>query len=261
LKAEVVSAEVVSCEELAPGVFYIIFKAPYLACCAPGNFLMIRPGDGLDPLLRRPFAVFTVDQDRVGILVQRKGRGTELLARCRRGEFLNILGPLGNSFELTAEKIPVCLVAGGMGIAPLFFLAMTLKREGHPFRLYYGAVSQKTLVPVTSFGLSAEDVCYATDDGSIGVHGTVSDAVQQRLNTDMPNGRMFASICCCGPVPMVRSVCQLATAVGLPCQVSLEERMACGVGACLGCVVFCGSAGYKRVCADGPVFDAADIKW
>lgn len=261
MKPDTVSAEVVSCEEILSNVFKIVFTSQHLSKSVPGNFMMVRPGDATDPLLRRPFAVSGIDGDRVEILLQLKGMGTAQISRYACGQRVDILGPLGNCFKLPDTHGAICLVAGGMGIAPLLFLARTLTAKGRDFILYYGAVSKNSLLPLETLGLSAENICYVTEDGSAGFHGRVSDALFRSGDRDVPGGRKFDTVCCCGPLPMASAVYQLVSAAGLHFQVSLEEKMACGVGACLGCVVPDRCGGYKRVCADGPVFDGNEIDW
>ena len=169
------------------------------------------------------------------------------------GDRLGLLGPLGTGFSLPAPPRPVVLVAGGLGVAPLFFLAEELCARGAQPRLLYGAGSVDRRVPTDGLQAQGVSVKLATDDGSAGFHGFVSGLM------DKEPGEQDAYLAACGPMEMLRAVADLAQGRGLDLEVSLESGMACGLGACLGCTVFLPGGEGRRVCCDGPVFTAREV--
>ena len=213
---------------------------------APGQFYMVRAWDR-EPLLARPISIHSVDEDTVGFLYQVRGRGTELLARLDEGGEVALIGPLGHGFRTEELHGRIAIVTGGIGIAPTFCLARTLPPgdltviagfKSHPY-----AVAQ-----LLNLGV---DVRVATEDASDGTRG---------FCTEIFDPHVYDTVVTCGPTPMMARVAQLCAEAGVPCQASLEAHMACGVGACLVCS--CPTVlGNKRVCADGPVFDAAEVIW
>ena len=252
-------------EQSAPQIFRLRLSSPRIAREAqPGQFLHLRIREGTDPLLRRPFSIHRVDRERgeVQVLYQVVGRGTRLLSRRPTGECLDVLGPLGHGFEVCEEGGGVLLVAGGIGMAPLIFLWEDLFR-GRAVTALIGARSRDGILCHDLLRSGGATVHIATDDGSFGHRGLVTDL----LNAQLEAGREASAspvVYACGPVAMLASVAALCRAYGVPCQVSLESRMACGVGACLGCVLKVRSSvppGYatKRVCKEGPVFDAEEV--
>ncbi|HIJ79042.1 MAG: dihydroorotate dehydrogenase electron transfer subunit [Desulfobulbaceae bacterium] len=256
-------AEVVKKEQIAADIFRLTLRAPEIAGCArPGQFVMVRAMAGIDPLLRRPFSIHQVSSEgNIQILFKRLGKGTTLLARLEAGEQLDLVGPLGNGFDLNGPG-KVCLVGGGMGIAPLYFLAREFLRQSIPPRLtvMLGARTREELVTVANDfkDLGVNDLSLATDDGTLGHHGLVLDLM----------GRQMAredqwSVYTCGPHPMMKAVAEMARQNEWLCSVSLETMMACGISACLGCAIpRAGLNGnYLHVCKDGPVFDAGEVAW
>jgi dihydroorotate dehydrogenase electron transfer subunit len=237
--------------------FYLLgFSAPNIAAEAnPGQFLQIRVSQEHSPLLRRPFSIFDVQEAFVYILYKVVGKGTELLSRKKCGDEFGVVGPLGNSFKIPPPTNSAFLIGGGIGIAPLKFLAEELTRQNVNSLIFYGARNVDQLVGVNLFDdLKIE---LATDDGSgkFCFAGCVTDLFQSYIqNLDVENSVVYA----CGPFPMMEVVSMLAKERSIPCQLSLEERMACGFGACLGCVVETVN-GYKRVCVEGPVFDQDEL--
>lgn len=222
---------------------------------APGQFVHIKCGDGL--LLRRPISVCTCQEDTpedlLSVVFEARGAGTRWLAARREGDTLDVLGLLGHGFQMEREG-RYLLAGGGVGVPPLYGCAQ------------YGA-GRATAVLGFRSGEKAilaglmEEVCervsIATDDGSLGYHGFVDALVRQELARD----RGYTAVLSCGPRPMLKAVAEAARAFGVPCQVSLEERMACGVGACLACACRMKDGHYRHVCADGPVFDAEAVDW
>ncbi len=240
-------------DRLTADVFRLTVHAPELAAAAlPGQFVMVRAAESLDPLLRRPFSIHSRGADgSLGLLFKVVGKGTALLAKVKIGDSLDLLGPLGRGFDLTADQ-PVCLIGGGMGIAPLLFLAQELR--GPKYALL-GARNQEELAPLAKlFADIGCSVQLATDDGSLGHHGFIPDLLEAVL----PEVRQ---VCTCGPGPMMRSVVSISRRAGTPCQVSMETHMACGMGACLGCVMLGADGRQVHVCTDGPVFKAEELAW
>ncbi|HAD81324.1 MAG: hypothetical protein A2509_11875 [Candidatus Edwardsbacteria bacterium RIFOXYD12_FULL_50_11] len=228
-------------------------KAPGLAKSAdPGQFIHIRLSTGSDhPLLRRPFSINDIRGDRVSVLYEVKGSGTELLSKMTPRDTLDIIGPLGKGFDIDPGKRHHLLVAGGMGIAPMGFLGRRLKSLKLKHELLYGCRSSSELIPPDI------KMCrLSSDDGSCGKKGLVTSLLPGRLE-DCQDPVVYA----CGPWPMLKAVARICRDKKTPCQVSLESFMACGVGACQGCVVRDSDGGYLSVCDKGPVFDSRRIDW
>lgn len=243
----------------------------------PGQFLHIRLADASEPLLRRPLSVHKITPMTKGgarakrysldLLYSVKGKGTALLSKKQGGETLDIIGPLGRGFDYTAaHQGPTLyvLVAGGMGVAPLVFLADKLieyKRNagtaGPPeIMVLLGAATQRKIFCERYLQKKGCVVHVATEDGSRGLRGTVADLFSKKIKAAHPSLVAYA----CGPRPLLQKLAKECLIHKVPLQVSLEEFMGCGIGACLGCALLTKS-GYRRVCSDGPVFDARDIVW
>lgn len=254
-------------EETIPGHRLMIVDAPGIsAAAAPGQFLHLRCSDSTDPLLRRPVSIHRVERDKglTHMLYRVAGRGTTLLAGKMPGEYLDVMGPLGKGFTLPLPGERVAVVGGGIGAAPLFFLVEELIKECPPnnkVAFLLGAASASQLPPAGVLHSPGLEVHTATDDGSAGYHGTVTALLESRINSG-PEG--FDRIYACGPAPMLRSLVRMAGSLGIPGQVSLEERMGCGVGACLSCACKIKDRSadgflYKHACTDGPVFDMREV--
>ncbi|MGE0082823.1 MAG: dihydroorotate dehydrogenase electron transfer subunit [Desulfococcaceae bacterium] len=233
----------------------------------PGQFVMIRPCDQIVPLLRRPFSIHRLIETDKGtggfeILYRVVGEGTEKLSMCRKGERLDILGPLGNSFRIPENARGFFIVAGGIGVAPMYFLTDYLRRKGIDLsecRVFIGGRSKDDLLCMNDFFSSGvHTVHIATDDGSAGNRELVTGPLERALQKIRPD-----MIYACGPIPMLKAVAEISEKNSLPCQVSVETMMACGMGACLGCAVRKkdDSKKYLHACTDGPVFDAELIGW
>jgi len=243
-------------------------EAPLIAAEAqPGQFVHIRVCGQWDPLLRRPLSIMLAEKHtgRLRLLIKRVGRGTEILAQLPAGACLDVLGPLGRSFPLPATGRDVLLVAGGVGVAPLIFFADVLQTAAQAYRVrgLYGGASEQHLPLWAEFAGRCEEFYLATEDGSCGEKGLVTDLLPAQLAR-----QDVQAIYTCGPRPMMAKVAALAAEYQLPCYVSLEQWMGCGVGACMGCVVpatpiasQAQGAAYLRVCTDGPVFEANAIDW
>lgn len=217
-----------------------------------GQFVQVQPPGGVT-LLRRPISVCNVTADgELWLLIARVGRGTRAITEAQVGEHLDIILPLGNTFATEGVSHPL-LVGGGVGIAPMLMLARTFAQAGIRPDILLGGRTSEHIVLREAFECLG-DIYYTTDDGSLGVHGRVTDHPVLRDGT---HDRIY----CCGPHPMMRAIASLTAERGQSCQVSLENMMACGIGACLCCVQDTVSAGHLCVCTDGPVFDALEIKW
>jgi len=246
-------------EDLTHDVIRLTVRAPKTSAAAlPGQFVMVRVGDILDPLLRRPFSIHCVNPDgTITLLFKIVGKGTKMLSRLDQGSELDLLGPLGKGFDLNPTG-PFCMIGGGMGIAPLYFLAQKFRHSGHQHSSHpvlLGAQTQaELLVLAEEFSELGYPVLTATDDGSLGHEGFVTELLDDLL---VKTRQVYV----CGPLPMMRVVAMKCREAGVACQVSLETHMACGLGACLGCTFPASSGGYKHVCKDGPVLSADEVIW
>jgi dihydroorotate dehydrogenase electron transfer subunit len=253
-------ATVARVEQFSDTNYRLTLDCPLIAESAkPGQFVMIKTGAGKDPLLRRPFSIHqTSTGGRIQIYFKVVGRGTEILARVKPGEELSVFGPLGKGFRLNANA-PSIIVGGGLGIAPMLFLAKEncrVKKSCGGDLIVLGARQQSELTPLLDdFCQFGQKLLTATDDGSLGHHGFVTEVLQ---SIDMLPGCIVYA---CGPEPMMFGVYEICRARGIPCQVSVESVMACGMGACLGCSRPAKNGTYTHVCLNGPVFDAEELAW
>jgi dihydroorotate dehydrogenase electron transfer subunit len=248
-------------KQVASETYLMALDSPEVVAKArPGQFVMIRVRSGLDPLLRRPFSICgTRWEDQFLVLYRVVGKGTTILSGAKEGEKLSALGPLGRGFELPASGYESVLVAGGIGIAPLIFIAQSL--ENHDVTFLTGYRSGLEVVPMGELGLNSSITCVSTDDGTSGYQGYVTELLENHLAGSSKKKR---TIFACGPVPMLQRVAALALDQKTPCQVSLEANMACGLGACQGCAVKASTQEnrtYFHVCQDGPVFQAQSLDW
>ena len=247
-------AKVVENKNLAEGVYSIVLSTKVAEYAVPGQFINIFSNDK-SKLLPRPISICEINElkNTLRVVFRVVGEGTTEFSKLQAGDTVEILGPLGNGFPLEGEKAIV--VGGGIGVPPMLELAKQLKGSVTAVMGY----RNDDLFLADEFIDAAADVIIATDDGSVGVHGTVVDAMKEN---DLTADVIYA----CGPKPMLRGVAQYALEKGIKCYVSMEERMACGVGACLGCV--CQSKEVddhshvknKRVCKDGPVFLSTEVE-
>lgn len=222
----------------------------------PGQFMMIKIDETYDPFLRRPYSILECKKERLKILVKIVGRGSEMIAQKKKKDRLYVLGPLGVGFSVDKNSHSV-LVAGGMGIAPLWFLARGLMKGKKKFSIVYGERTASLLGKEMdkTFG---EMVFFVTDDGSRGLKSTASDALPSFLD-NLPYRE--STIYACGPHGMLKEVINFGMGRNIPVYVSLEERMACGIGVCLGCSVKRkGKYGFLTVCRDGPVFKGDEVE-
>ncbi len=253
--------EVVGHKPLTDLYWSLDLCAPDIAGLArPGQFVHVRV-PGLEAAsLRRPFSIFGAGEGTLTILYKTVGRGTAQMTRLSAGDRLQVIGPLGNGFPLRPEGVPV-LVAGGYGVAPLFFLAGRLERKGVAL---IGGRTEADILACDDFRRIGWKVRVATQDGSLGEQGLVTDLLDKELAGLRAEG-VAAEFFACGPEGMLRAVGERAVAEGLRGWLSLDKRMVCGVGACLACVQKLrradGSIWIGRVCHDGPVFEAREIVW
>lgn len=222
----------------------------------PGQFFMLSVDESLDPLLKRPFSLHRWIDGDLQILYRVVGKATKLLKGKRPGEYLEVLGPLGNGFP---QKIKtgarIIFAAGGMGVAPILALADSF-HDRRPL-LFYGARTAKELLCLDDFKALGIEPAVSTDDGSSGKKGTIINDLNDFLKSDPSDNNIIYS---CGPKPMLAALSKLAAEYKITAYMALEENMACGIGTCLGCVVNTRS-GHKRVCKDGPVFSSEEIIW
>jgi len=272
------TATVETVRELAHDTWAVRLYAPELAASiTPGQFFMIRPATGSDPLLGRPFAFFDVILDPAGQPTSvefgfvKVGKMTTLMSHWSHGDFVSVWGPLGNGFPVPDCQHLIC-VAGGIGQTPFLGVAkeaLGLANYGSPARqvvrrpetvsLCYGVRSKNYLAGVEEFTIPGLDLQIATDDGSLGHHGYVTQLLKNKLAQNCDGVHIY----CCGPEPMMKAVAEICKAADVPCWLSLETPMACGFGACFSCVTKVvepdGTWDYRRTCVEGPVFKAEQL--
>ena len=295
-------AQILSNIEVAEEHFKMKLACPQIAAHAqPGQFVHLLINERYDPLLRRPFTIYRAKNGNIEILFQVVGRGTRLLAQKQSSDTAKVMGPLGNGFVIPGELETALLVGGGVGIASLMMLAENLRKEGKRVIGLIGAQNSNRILCVDEFRAIGAEVYLSTDDGSCGHRGFVTELLlfsvelirlktkrkilenpeEYRLSKNMAVVAQKAEasfttatqseknadtvIYACGPDGMLKSVAEIAEEKNIPAKLALENRMACGLGACLGCVVKIKDTGggveYKRVCVDGPIFDAREIVW
>ncbi len=251
---------VIENKEVGPDTWRMKIRSPQVGGSAlPGQFVMVSVAhDTTDPLLRRPLSIHQVEDDVVTLLYRMVGKGTKLMALMKKGADISLLGPLGKGFQIRSASHH-CLVGGGLGVAPLLFLGSEIKRlfPQDKLSILLGGRSGNELLVLEDFQRLGTTLL-ATDDGSLGMHGLVTDLLAQEIQ--MPATVVYT----CGPSPMMQGVARLARERNWTCQISLETMMACGMGACLGCTVQRSGFDetekkYVHVCKDGPVFEAGEI--
>ena len=254
--------DIVFNKKITSDTFLMGLRSPEIVKAArPGQFVMIRVRAGSDPLLRRPFSICGIRDDLFLVLYRVVGQGTAIMAEVREGERLSVLGPLGVGFDVPKNDQISLLVAGGIGIAPLFFLAQSMKIRNIRFMAGFGSSGE--IIRIERIGEPRVDVSIATDDGTEGYTGTVTALLDECLKKHGPE-KDSLSVFTCGPRPMLKKVAAMTMEREIDCQASLEASMACGLGACQGCAVKTSSyegQTYFHVCRDGPVFPAQSIDW
>lgn len=261
IRSQIFLSKILQRREITSGLVVLKFHNPFVAAnVAPGQFVGVLPKAGFsDPLLRRPFSVYYNDGDSAEIIIQDHGRGTGILAGTQVGEYIDVLGPLGKPWKYENPNYKTAiLVIGGVGVASMPLLTKRLIEGKKTFATYYGA---RTASLFADEYLS--NVEYSTDDGSKGFHGTVID----NLRKDLKAGKYFQpKIFVCGPTAMMRASIALANEFHIPCEVSLETEMACGIGICQGCPIETSPAEaqatgrkFHLVCTHGPSFEKEQI--
>jgi dihydroorotate dehydrogenase electron transfer subunit len=258
----VVNALITNYGEAAPNHFWMTFDAPAIAQAAqPGQFVQVRGLDWTDPLLPRPFSIMRArcEKGDVEILYRVVGKGTTLMSGWGM-QIIQVVGPLGNPFRI-AESGSHVLIGGGVGVPPMVMLAERLKSQvSNPkteVMVLQGARTAEQLLCLEEFVRFGVDLRLATDDGSCGHHGLVTDL----LKSEIRNLKSETTVYTCGPHAMMREVARLCREYDVPCQVALEAPMPCGFGVCMGCVVKTRDGRYRRVCREGPVFAANEVVW
>ena len=250
--------EIVSNEKICPRFYKLCLDAkPIAKIIKPGQFIHIKVSETLVPFFRRPFSVYRA-QKHVEILYEAIGVGTKALSTRKPGEYLDTLGPLGNSFSLPPKGTKqVVMIGGGIGVAPFLILSDSLAgaRHASPLQLIllYGGRTGGHVYDMKEFEKNGCKVYVATDDGSKGVKGRVSELFS-KIKADSRSTILYT----CGPHAMMEAVQKFSKKHNLHCEASCEELMACGLGACLGCSIST-RQGYKTTCYDGPVFDIRDV--
>jgi len=248
----ITNATLVQCKELGNSIHLIKIKCPEIAAdCYPGQFCNIKVSSSTYPFLRRPFSICDVEGENLLFMYNVQGGGTKLLATKKVGDEIDILGPLGNGFNLEDDYDTAVVVAGGIGEAPFPFLINRLPID----KMIYSFVGGRTASDVITYGL--KNVLISTDDGSLGFKGNVIELLKENIN--LFKGRKI-KIFSCGPNAMLRALKLFAVSFNFNCEVSTESAMACGFGICQGCPIEATDKdGYYLICKDGPVFNVNKV--
>jgi dihydroorotate dehydrogenase electron transfer subunit len=247
-----------------------IYCPPIANHIQPGQFIMLKVSNDSSPLLRRPFSVYKSYPDNhpekkkrgcLFIYYKEVGKGTQKMTTLKKGQKLDLIGPLGKGFTLPPLPSPanIILIGGGVGIVSLYPIAEALKKK--KLFVFIGGKTQDDILSVEDFGKFNSKISVATENGSLGFRGTVVDLFLSQKKLFTKGGKYY--LYSCGPVAMLRALARIAKSKNFICQVSLEARMGCGFGACWGCVVKTNhpQKPYQRVCKEGPVFPLRDILW
>lgn len=247
--------ELLEKEQIKNDIYKFKIKTEHIAKEAkPGQFLEIRVSDEIEPFLRRPISIYSIDDNNIEFIFQIKGKGTNILSQKKIGEKIDIIGPLGSGTFTIKEYNNVAIIGGGIGIYPLYEAAKELKGKTK-INVYLGFRNKDYVTNEKEFKEIADKLIITTDDGSYGKKGFAIDYLKKDERPDI--------IMACGPLPMLKAIQEYSKEIGVPCQISLEERMGCGLGACLGCAVKkanISNTEYWHVCKDGPVFDANTVE-
>jgi len=256
--SRVLREQIEKTEQLAKGIYRMTIKSEYVSENAkPGQFVNVKCSEGINALLRRPISICKVDKDRAtfDIVFQIKGIGTEYLSQKNTGSEIDIIAPLGTPFHLDDGYRKIAVVGGGIGIFPLLYTLREIK--GAEKRAYIGFRNKDFAVLVDEFESNCNVLNISTDDGSMGYKGLVTDILEDDLKSCS-----FDIIYTCGPTPMLKKVVEIAKKNNIKCQVSMEQRMGCGIGACLVCACKTKKEDgweYRHVCKDGPVFWSDEV--
>ena len=260
---ELLLAKLIKKEQLKPDIFKFSVHAPSIANNSkPGHFVEIRVSEQTEPFLRRPISIHNLNKEE-GILefiFQVKGNGTEILSKKEVGDKIDIIGPLGYGTFKYENYNNLAIIGGGIGVFPLYELAKCAKADNKNVNTYLGFRSKEFVLLEEEFKNVSDKIILTTDDGSYSQKGFAINYLEK----DIEDGKID-SIYACGPLPMLKAVQKLAIEKDIPCQISLEERMGCGLGVCLGCAVKTAKSSkeapeYVHVCKAGPVFSAKDVE-
>lgn len=258
-----IKAKLVKKEQLKEDLYQFSLEAKDITDIAkPGHFVEIRVADSVEPLLRRPISIYNMDKEKgiLELIFQVKGKGTAILANRKQGEEIDILGPLGyGTFSIKGDA-NVAIIGGGIGTFPLYELAKQLQQANTKVNTYIGFRSKNFVVLEEEFKKVSNKLVLTTDDGSYAQAGFAIEQLKEDIKT-----QKIDAIYACGPLPMLKAVQALSMQEHIPCQISLEEKMGCGIGACLGCAVKTAKSPkdapeYWHVCKAGPVFNAQDVE-
>lgn len=262
--AKQIFAELVDKKEIIDGIYQFTVKAEEIVKLSkPGNFIEIRVTDGVDPFLRRPISIYNLEKEK-GILefiFQVKGKGTEILSRKEIGDKIDIIGPLGFGTFRFEKYNKIAVIGGGIGIFPLYELCKQAKESGKTVNCYLGFRNKNLVMLENEFRKVTNNLTICTDDGSYGVKGFALEEFTRNREKEKDE-----CVYACGPTQMLRAIKNYAEENEIPCQVSLEEKMGCGLGVCLGCAVKKADSPkdnpeYFHVCKGGPVFNAKDVEF
>lgn len=246
--------------DIGSGYRYLALEAPEIVAAAvPGQFVHVKVPALEMSALRRPFSIFNAENGKLELLYKTVGRGTAALNGAKVGETLEVMGPLGHGFPTTCASTPL-LVGGGFGVAPLYFLARLLIAGGAPMpKLFVGGRTKSDLLALDRFKKLGVEIHPATNDGSAGVQGLVTDPLDDEMIALKEAGKGF-ELFACGPDPMLKAVALRATGAKVPGWISMDRHMICGVGACYACIQKT-VRGNSRCCIEGPIFRAEDLIW
>jgi dihydroorotate dehydrogenase electron transfer subunit len=253
---------ILSCERLRDGFFLLALEAPEIAAdCSPGQFVMLRSEVAGWPYLGRPFSIYASDGEAVVQIVYKVvGRATAAMSKMNEGDELILLGPLGEGFTCQEHLSRVICLAGGIGMPPIGFFCQRYVGVFEKMTLVIGARTREELLIPVGLVVEGVEIRSYTEDGSKGTRGTVVQGLLEILDRSGAEGKA-TMVVACGPKGMLYQVATISTERRLHCQVSVEEMMACGVGACLSCAVPASNGGYLHACRDGPVFESNEIDW
>lgn len=274
-----IKAKIIANRKITSQYYNLVVDAPQIAKFAkPGQFINVQISEGYEPFLRKPFSIYRIgppkvkQKSKIELLYKIVGKGTNILSQKKSGECIDIIGPLGNGFILPPErkknqkqKSGIILIGGGIGVVPLLFLAECLMNfRSFVVSVLIGIKNKKESLLTCNFDKLNCQVKIATEDGSIGSKGLVTDLLKEELKVGRSSS-LFMTYSC-GPSLMLKEIAKITEKDKIPAQVCLEEYMACGIGSCLGCAVKIKSEDfpgfkYVRVCKDGPIFDAKQVIW
>ncbi|MGI6778621.1 MAG: dihydroorotate dehydrogenase electron transfer subunit [Acetivibrionales bacterium] len=258
--SKILNEIIIQNKKIAHTIFSMTVKSDYVSKNAkPGQFVNIKCGDGINALLRRPISICRVDmgEGTFNIVYEVRGEGTAFLSQKRTGEQIDFIGPLGNPFHISERYKKIAVVGGGIGVFPLLFVLQ--EAMGSIKSAFIGFRSKEYVVLKEDFEKVSEKVLISTDDGSMGYKGFITDMLEKELELNE-----YDIIYTCGPMPMMKRVVSTVNRRNIKCQVSMEQRMGCGIGACLVCACKTKRGDdwqYSHVCKDGPVFWSEEIIW